>query len=115
MSESVCLKLTFDVVARVNICTCTSHHRVMEVVLIGLVTTVSFFILATLLGTCVPVLKNNSAQEFVNSTRDYFCPPTGTKLSFDYTSFTDYYNDLATLMFNSEEDSIKQLFHQNGQ
>lgn len=86
-------------------------YRVLEVLLIAMVTTVSFFLLATLLGTCVPVLTH-SEQEFANSTRNYFCP---TQVSFPYISFSDYFNDLATLMFNSEEDSIKQLFHQDGE
>ena len=42
---------------------------------------------------------------FRNETRNYFCPTIGT-----YT----YYNDMATLMFNTQEVAVKQLFHQNG-
>ena len=89
-------------------------HRVLEAVLIAAVTSFSIFILATLLGTCVPVVHENNLQDFVNSTRNYFCPPKGIPTSFEGNTFYEYYNDMATLVFNSEEDSIKQLFHQNG-
>ncbi|XP_019849977.1 PREDICTED: chloride transport protein 6-like [Amphimedon queenslandica] len=85
-------------------------YKMLEVILIAMVTTVSFFILATLLGTCVPVITR-SEQQFANSTRNFFCP---TGVTFSTIKFNDYFNDLATLMFNSEEDSIKQLFHQDG-
>ena len=77
-----------------------------------MVTSLSVFILSTFLGTCVPVLPNNRIQDFTNSTKNYFCPPSG--LENQISKFTDYYNDLATLAFNPEEDTIKQLFHQDG-
>ena len=47
---------------------------------------------------------------FRNETRDYFCPGHGIIAK----STTKYYNDMATLLFNSQEIAIKQLFHQNG-
>ena len=47
---------------------------------------------------------------FRNETRDYFCPGPGIIAE----STTAYYNDMATLLFNSQEIAIKQLFHQNG-
>ena len=37
-----------------------------------------------------------------NETRDYLCPDQ------------EYYNDMATLMFNPHETVIKLLFHHNG-
>ena len=46
----------------------------------------------------------------MNETRDYFCPGHGIVTD----PSTKYYNDMATLMFNSQETAIKQLFHQNG-
>ena len=42
---------------------------------------------------------------FRNETRYYFCTNIG-----DYT----YFNDMATLMFNTQEVAVKQLFHQTG-
>ena len=86
----------------------------METVLIALVTTFSVFILATLLGTCVPHIEHVNSKEFTDSTRNYFCPVNDNLLPRRSSNFTDYFNDMATLVFNSEEDSIKQLFHQNG-
>ena len=41
-------------------------------------------------------------SSFRNETRDYLCPDDG------------YYNDMATLMFNSHETVIRHLFHHNG-
>ncbi len=86
----------------------------LEAVLIAVVTTFSVFILATLLGTCVPHIDHVNNRDFVNSTRDYFCPTSGLLTRFGVEHFTEYFNDMATLVFNSEEDAIKQLFHQNG-
>ena len=85
--------------------------RIMEAVLIGLVTTLSVFLLSTFFGTCVPLIEGNGGQNFVNSTQSYFCP---TGITFTEVTFSKTYNDMATLAFNSEEDAIKQLFHQNG-
>ena len=84
----------------------------MEAVLIGLVTTLSVFLLSTFFGTCVPLIASNLGQNFVNSTKNYFCPTGG--ITFAGVTFSEIYNDMATLAFNSEEDAIKQLFHQNG-
>ena len=82
----------------------------MEVILVSMATTVSVFLAATLLGTCVPFLSFEIQQGFNNDTINYFCPPAGTLLY----PFQNYYNDMATLVFSSEEDTIKQLFHQDG-
>ena len=110
--------------------------RVLEAVLIVMVTTVCIFLTATLLGTCVQeraddgveakcpgltVRENKAAAlmlelelrnvtlfqgdlSFRNETRRYFCPK----------AVPPYYNDMATLVFNSQETAIKQLFHQSG-
>ena len=45
---------------------------------------------------------------FVNETRGYFCLGDGATSMW-------YYNDMATLVFNSQEVAIKQLFHQYGE
>lgn len=87
-------------------------HRVLETILIAVVTTFSVFILATLLGTCVPYVEELNSG--LNSTRNYFCPTSGLVSKLESLSINEYFNDMATLVFNSEEDSIKQLFHQNG-
>ena len=79
-----------------------------------MVTTVSVFILATVFGLCVPVIEGITSKDFANDTINYFCTPNGLLSNFDNVYFTEYYNDMATLVFNPEEDSIKQLFHQNG-
>ena len=50
---------------------------------------------------------------FRNETRDYFCP--GRYERIQYGTDTLYYNDMATLVFNSQETAIKQLFHQSGE
>ena len=47
---------------------------------------------------------------FRNETRGYFCLGHGIIAK----STTGYYNDMATLLFNTQEIAIKQLFHQNG-
>ena len=52
----------------------------------------------------VPCSKDDDT--FLNETRDYFCPSVGEDT---------YLNDMATLMFNSPEVAIKQLFHQDGE
>ena len=103
-------------------------YRVIEAVLIIVVTTASVFIAATFLGTCVPensptetvnrdinncitsqslflLLIPQGDASFKNESRGYFCPPAG-----DYT----FFNDMATLMFNTQEVAVKQLFHQTG-
>lgn len=50
---------------------------------------------------------------FRNETRDYFCPGHHQQIQYGYG--TKYYNDMATLVFNSQETAIKQLFHQSGE
>ena len=79
-------------------------------ILIAIVTTFSVFILATFLGSCVPAI--NSGEE--ESTQEYFCPSKGLSTHVGSFYFFEYFNDMATLVFNSEEDAIKQLFHHHG-
>ena len=120
-----------------------NFSRIPEAVLIIMVTTSCVFLAATLLGTCVHEKRTNENEtldlcpgltvcttaivayyfsclwlfqfmqgdvSFRNETRDYFCPGHGIIAK----STTKYYNDMATLLFNSQETAIKQLFHQNG-
>jgi hypothetical protein len=87
-------------------------HRALEVILISMATTSTVFIVAMLLGTCLQstnldATSNNSSDA---ETRDFFCPSHNDK----ETHHKSYYNDMATLMFNSQETAIKQLFHQDG-
>lgn len=42
-----------------------------------------------------------TAPNIEDTVRTYFCED-------------GYYNDMATLFFNSQEEAIKQLFHQEG-
>ena len=82
-----------------------------------MVTTVVVFTLATTLGSCVNISKvwllchfyplsvslfqSNHTKEFQAEIKTYFCPD-------------GKYNDMATLLFNSQEEAIRQLFHQDG-
>ncbi|KAM7405444.1 hypothetical protein PAMP_012706 [Pampus punctatissimus] len=82
--------------------------RVLESLLVAMVTTVVTFAASMLLGECrdlsSPATHNAtlSSSEDINSTiRQYFC-----------TNKT--YNDMATLFFNPQEAAIHQLFHQDG-
>ncbi|OBS75495.1 hypothetical protein A6R68_14022 [Neotoma lepida] len=86
--------------------------RVLESLLVSLVTTVVVFVASMVLGECRQMSSasqtgNGSFQlqatsEDVNSTiKTFFCP-------------NDTYNDMATLFFNSQESAILQLFHQDG-
>ncbi|XP_051281975.1 H(+)/Cl(-) exchange transporter 6 isoform X1 [Dicentrarchus labrax] len=82
--------------------------RVLESLLVSLVTTVVIFAASMLLGECrdlsAPTTHNTtrSGSEDINSTiRQFFC-----------TNKT--YNDMATLFFNPQEAAIHQLFHQDG-
>uniref|UniRef100_E9Q741 Chloride channel, voltage-sensitive 6 n=1 Tax=Mus musculus TaxID=10090 RepID=E9Q741_MOUSE len=86
--------------------------RVLESLLVSLVTTVVVFVASMVLGECRQMSStsqtgNGSFQlqvtsEDVNSTiKAFFCP-------------NDTYNDMATLFFNSQESAILQLFHQDG-
>ena len=103
-------------------------YRVPEAILIAMVTTVCIYLATVILGTCVQfsnVEQNTCSvgkflfqcmQKLVssvyrymqimnnlrNETRDYLCPDQ------------EYYNDMATLMFNPHETVIKLLFHHNG-
>uniref|UniRef100_A0A3Q4BVB0 Chloride channel protein n=1 Tax=Mola mola TaxID=94237 RepID=A0A3Q4BVB0_MOLML len=82
--------------------------RILESLLVTMVTTVVIFAASVLLGEChdlsLPTIKNStlSSGEDINSTiRQFFC-----------TNKT--YNDMATLFFNPQEAAIHQLFHQDG-
>ncbi|ROL48848.1 Chloride transport protein 6 [Anabarilius grahami] len=83
--------------------------RVLESLLVCMVTSLVIFIASVTLGECrdlVSTTNNNtstqgSVNEEVNSTiRRFFC-------------FNNTYNDMATLFFNPQEVAIHQLFHQN--
>ncbi|XP_047427612.1 H(+)/Cl(-) exchange transporter 6 [Mugil cephalus] len=82
--------------------------RVLESLLVTMVTTVVIFAASVLLGECrdlsSPTTHNItlSGSEDINSTiRQYFCS-------------NKTYNDMATLFFNPQEAAILQLFHQDG-
>ncbi|KAB1268719.1 Chloride transport protein 6 [Camelus dromedarius] len=86
--------------------------RVLESLLVSLVTTVVVFVASMVLGECRQMpsasqVGNDSSQlqvtsEDVNSSiKTFFCP-------------NDTYNDMATLFFNPQESAILQLFHQDG-
>nr|XP_046252732.1 chloride transport protein 6 [Scatophagus argus] len=82
--------------------------RVLESLLVAMVTTVVIFMASMLLGECrelsSPTIHNItlSSSDGINSTiRQFFC-----------TNKT--YNDMATLLFNPQEVAIHQLFHQDG-
>ncbi|XP_071396707.1 H(+)/Cl(-) exchange transporter 6 isoform X3 [Centroberyx affinis] len=84
--------------------------RVLESLLVTMVTTVVIFVASMTLGECrdlaSPTTHNTTAlmtnSEEVNSTiRQFFCP-------------NKTYNDMATLFFNPQEAAIYQLFHQDG-
>ncbi|XP_071752492.1 H(+)/Cl(-) exchange transporter 6 isoform X2 [Centroberyx gerrardi] len=84
--------------------------RVLESLLVTMVTTVVIFVASMTLGECrdlaSPTTHNTTAlmtsSEDINSTiRQFFCP-------------NKTYNDMATLFFNPQEAAIYQLFHQDG-
>uniref|UniRef100_UPI0037E94EED H(+)/Cl(-) exchange transporter 6 n=1 Tax=Semicossyphus pulcher TaxID=241346 RepID=UPI0037E94EED len=82
--------------------------RVLESLLVTMVTTVVIFAASLLLGECrdlsTPTSHNTtpSGSEDINSTiRQFFCA-------------NKTYNDMATLFFNPQEAAIHQLFHQDG-
>jgi chloride channel 6 len=61
----------------------------------------SFYILSNDLQ-CIHRKQENGTTSLIDeSVRTYFCPD-------------GQYNDMATLFFNSQEEAIKQLFHQEG-
>uniref|UniRef100_A0A3P9IGY5 Chloride channel protein n=1 Tax=Oryzias latipes TaxID=8090 RepID=A0A3P9IGY5_ORYLA len=81
--------------------------RVLESLLVSMVTTVVIFAASILLGECrdlysPPKLNSSLASsEDINSTiRQFFCS-------------NKTYNDMATLFFNPQEAAIHQLFHQD--
>ncbi|XP_033097754.1 chloride transport protein 6-like isoform X2 [Anneissia japonica] len=88
-----------------HVCQKKVYVRILEAVLIAMVTTFVAFLAAMTLGVCkkIPEIPsdNHATQEAFNSTRNYFCQD-------------GYYNDMATLFFNPQEVAIKQLFHQEG-
>ncbi|XP_033642200.1 chloride transport protein 6-like [Asterias rubens] len=83
--------------------------RVLEAILIVMVTASVAFIAAMTLGQCKKIPANNgttdaiflSAAQGNGTERTFFCPD-------------GYYNDMATLFFNSQEVAIKELFHEAG-
>uniref|UniRef100_A0A8C0K7S2 Chloride channel protein n=1 Tax=Canis lupus dingo TaxID=286419 RepID=A0A8C0K7S2_CANLU len=86
--------------------------RVLESLLVSVVTTVVVFTASMVLGECRQMsasgqIGNDSFQlqvssEDVNSSiKTFFCP-------------NETYNDMATLFFNPQESAILQLFHQDG-
>uniref|UniRef100_A0A3Q1GHB2 Chloride channel protein n=1 Tax=Acanthochromis polyacanthus TaxID=80966 RepID=A0A3Q1GHB2_9TELE len=82
--------------------------RVLESLLVTMVTTVVIFAASMLLGECrdlsSPTTHNTTlaSTDDINSTiRSFFCP-------------NKTYNDMATLFFNPQEAAIHQLFHQDG-
>uniref|UniRef100_A0AAY5KF55 Chloride channel protein n=1 Tax=Esox lucius TaxID=8010 RepID=A0AAY5KF55_ESOLU len=84
--------------------------RVLESLLVAMVTTVVIFVASMTLGECrdfASATTNNSStvtlnEDIINSTiRQFFCP-------------NKTYNDMATLFFNPQEVAINQLFHQDG-
>uniref|UniRef100_A0A665UM87 Chloride channel protein n=1 Tax=Echeneis naucrates TaxID=173247 RepID=A0A665UM87_ECHNA len=77
--------------------------RVLESLLVTMVTTVMIFAASMLLGECRDLSSPTlSGGTDINSTvRQFFC-----------TNKT--YNDMATLFFNPQEAAIHQLFHQDG-
>ncbi|XP_077998809.1 H(+)/Cl(-) exchange transporter 6-like [Glandiceps talaboti] len=86
--------------------------RILEAVFVAMVTTTLAFVASMTLGQCkemnsVSISNSNNliasyTENTINDTvRGYFCDD-------------GYYNDMATLFFNSQETAIKQLFHQEG-
>uniref|UniRef100_M4A3G0 Chloride channel protein n=1 Tax=Xiphophorus maculatus TaxID=8083 RepID=M4A3G0_XIPMA len=84
--------------------------RVLESLLVAMVTTLVIFLASVLLGECRDLFMSSqsafrlqvSDSEDINSTiRQFFCS-------------NKTYNDMATLFFNPQEAAIHQLFHQDG-
>ncbi|XP_034029023.1 chloride transport protein 6 [Thalassophryne amazonica] len=84
--------------------------RLLESLLVAMVTTVVIFVSSMTLGDCRDLSPANAAtsntthtgSEGINSTiRQFFCN-------------NKTYNDMATLFFNPQEAAIYQLFHQDG-
>ncbi|XP_043531813.1 chloride transport protein 6 isoform X2 [Chiloscyllium plagiosum] len=84
--------------------------RILESLLVAMVTTMVVFVASMTLGECrdIPLQphSNNTtlqlSERTVNSSiKTFFCP-------------NQTYNDMATLFFNPQETAILQLFHQEG-
>ncbi|XP_040843859.1 chloride transport protein 6 isoform X2 [Ochotona curzoniae] len=85
--------------------------RVLESLLVSLVTTLVVFVASMVLGECRQLssssqisngsLKLQVTSDVNSSIKAFFCP-------------NDTYNDMATLFFNPQESAILQLFHQDG-
>ncbi|XP_057182845.1 H(+)/Cl(-) exchange transporter 6 isoform X4 [Triplophysa rosa] len=77
--------------------------RVLESLLVCMVTTLVIFMSSMTLGECrdlVSPMTNTTSQEVNSTIRRFFC-------------YNNTYNDMATLFFNPQEVAIHQLFHQN--
>ncbi|XP_065186325.1 H(+)/Cl(-) exchange transporter 6-like [Sycon ciliatum] len=75
--------------------------KILEAILISMVTTTATFAALTMMGTCQPYVASVIPQdvELNNDTVTFFCPD-------------GYFNDMATLFFNPQEAAIKEFFHQ---
>eukprot|EP01135_Chromosphaera_perkinsii_P006860 Nk52_evm15s621 gene=Nk52_evmTU15s621 len=79
------------------------YALVLEMGFIVLVTTMLTFGSVVTVGECLQKSKKDICKATgIGQTRDFFCPE-------------GYFNDMATLVFNSQEDSIKLLFHTQGE
>ncbi|CAB1329620.1 unnamed protein product, partial [Coregonus sp. 'balchen'] len=81
--------------------------RVLESLLVAMVTTVVIFVASMTMGECRDLASpttNNNSTALTSST-----PPSASSFCPNKT-----YNDMATLFFNSQEVAIHQLFHQDG-
>ncbi|XP_055022289.1 H(+)/Cl(-) exchange transporter 6 [Boleophthalmus pectinirostris] len=78
--------------------------RVLESLLVSMVTSLLIFACSVLVGECLelhPPTHNTTGGDTNSSVRQFFCP-------------NNSYNDMATLLFNPQEKAIHQLFHQDG-
>nr|XP_039270585.1 chloride transport protein 6-like [Styela clava] len=75
--------------------------KIVEVIAIGTVTAMCAFFAPIVIGTCKQVASNSTMDPTLSETQQFLCP-NGT------------YNDMATLMYNTQETAIKQLFHNSG-
>ncbi|XP_022085546.1 chloride transport protein 6-like isoform X2 [Acanthaster planci] len=88
--------------------------RVVEALLIVMVTASVAFVAAMTLGKCKKLPSSNGSRPG-NSSMPWSSNVTnsnGTELTFFCPE--GYYNDMATLFFNSQEIAIKELFHEAG-
>ncbi|WAR15311.1 CLCN6-like protein [Mya arenaria] len=80
-------------------------NKILESLLVAMVTTTVAFVASMMLGRCKPIpsiMTNTTSSAIEEDVRTYFCEEGS-------------YNDMATLFFNSQEEAIKQLFHQPGE